>query len=163
MRTQPILSSGCFLTPSTEALGPGSDSGRSLFCGLQAPQHLGRGHLGRGCGTALQATPEAFLSLSGPLRSLLTSLGLTISCPSAAQSIQPSHWGEFPYSPSGGALHPAQGSSAHRAAGLWEPQARRPPAGRQHGRGLPDRVAPPCGKSTNTVYRALCPTHIEIM
>lgn len=56
--------------------------------------------------------PKAVLRLPGPLRSLLTSLGLTMSCPRVSQSIQPSRWSESPLNPSGGPCALSAGASA---------------------------------------------------
>ena len=98
VRTQTDAQRGRFLTSSAKALlaagqcgqptGPGSDSRMSPLCGLRPLSTGGGVLLVWGSVTALQAAPQSSPGLVGTLRSLLNSLGATMSCSSVSLSIQ---------------------------------------------------------------------------
>lgn len=125
-----------------QPVGLGSDSGRSPLCDLPAHstwQGRGRGSCAPRLG--VQAAPQSFpgppWAAEKPLRSRLTSLGLTISGPSATQPSNPAD-GASPPETLQGALHPrgqklsAQGgrSAGPGSARLTPPASgQRAPAG----------------------------------
>lgn len=114
-----MLSRGAFSHPPQshpaarlcgQPVGLGSDSGRSPLCDLPAHstwQGRGRGSCAPRLG--VQAAPQSFpgppWAAEKPPRSRLTSLGLTISWPSATQPSNPAD-GASPPETLRGALHP---------------------------------------------------------
>ena len=122
--------------------------------------------------TALQTTPcscpgASDLGLPGPLRGLLTFLGLTIFCSSASQSALSSPQVASSRSSPRWASHPARAPrTTHRLSAQVCQSSDLPAAGaagtRLWDKDGPARVAPPCGKSNKHIYRALCPILTEI-
>lgn len=130
-----------------QPVGPGSDSGRSPLCGLLAHSTWGWGTAvlrSRGWGTALQAAPRSFpgppWAAEKPLRSPLTSLGLTISWPSATQPSNPAD-GASPPETLRGALRPRGRKLSAQGGRSARPRSARltPPASGQRG---PGRAGP---------------------
>lgn len=117
--------------------GLGSDSGRSPLCDLPARSTWrGPGGAGRLCSAAGGAgrTPKLSWAAEKPLRSSLTSLGLTISWPSATQPSNPAD-GASPPETLWRALHPrGQQLSAQGGRSAGPGSARlTPPAGGPRG------------------------------